>query len=138
MYLCGTNELVVSNLISGNCEHGIQVAGYTAINNMKIFSNTIVSNRNGSGIMLWMTMSGVEIACNTICGNAGYGIKTCECVGSGVRIRNNVFCNNREGVMNMTANRSKVGYAESGNSEGNPKDETQMTKEIRITTNAHE
>jgi len=115
MYLCGTNELVVSNVISGNCEHGIQVAGYTAINGMKIYGNTLVSNRNGSGIMLWMTMHGVDIACNTICGNAGCGIKTCECVGEGVWIRNNVFWDNGEGVLDMTANRSKVGYSKSGN-----------------------
>src|SRR5262249_39754957 len=112
MYLCGTNELVVSNVIAGNCQYGIQVAGYPAMNNMKIYSNTIVSN-GGSGIMLWMTMNGVDIGCNTIFSNAGYGIKTCECVGEGVRIRNNLFCNNREGPWNMKANRSKVGFVES-------------------------
>jgi hypothetical protein len=115
LYLCGDNELVMNNLIVTNCAFGIQVRGSGTVTNMQIYNNTIVLNRNRSGLLLWQTVDGVDIANNIFYGNAGYGIKTSECDGSGVQIRNNLFYANRDGTWNMTNDLSTVSYTLSGN-----------------------
>jgi hypothetical protein len=123
MYLCGTNhEVVINNLIARNCAYGIQVAAYKDIANMEIANNTIVSNLNRGGIMLWGdggAINGIEITNNTIRGNAEPGIITCSCTGSGVRIVNNRFLDNSghglSGPWDMTSDRSTVSYTASGN-----------------------
>ena len=80
LYLCGTNnEVVINNLIVGNCAWGIQVASYNTISNMEIYNNTIVSNLNRGGIILWEAnpgtgIYGADIANNIIYGNADPGI----------------------------------------------------------------
>ncbi|HXA44025.1 MAG TPA: right-handed parallel beta-helix repeat-containing protein [Candidatus Angelobacter sp.] len=123
MYLCGThNEVVINNLIARNCAYGIQVAAYKNIVNMEIADNTIVSNVNRAGIMLWGdggAMNGIEITNNLIHGNGEPGIMTCSCIGSGVRILNNRFLDNSghglSGPWAMTCNGSTVSYTASGN-----------------------
>ena len=123
MYLCGTHdEVVINNLIARNCAYGIQIAAYKNITNLEIANNTIVSNLNGAGIMLWGdggAMNGIEITNNTIYGNAEPGIMTCSCTGSGVRIMNNLLFENSghglSGPWDMTVNGSTVSFTESGN-----------------------
>jgi hypothetical protein len=115
MYLSGDNEFVANNLIAANSAYGIQVSGYNTVSNLKIYNNTIVNSYNTSGIMLWMAVSGVDIANNIIYGNATYGVTTSDCHGSGVTIRNNLFYNNPSGTWNMADNGSDVSYTTSGN-----------------------
>lgn len=123
MYLCGTNhERVIHNLIARNCAYGIQVAAYKNIANLEIADNTIVSNLNAGGIMLWGdggAMNGIEITNNLIYGNAEPGIMTSSCTGSGVRMVNNRFHDNSghglNGPWDMTFNGSSVRYTASGN-----------------------
>jgi hypothetical protein len=123
IYLQGTNnEVVINNLIARNCAFGIHVAADVNIANMEIANNTIVSNLNRGGIMLWGNggaMSGIEITNNLIYGNAEPGIMTSSCTGSGVRIVNNhVFDNSGHGLSgpwDMNNNQSKVSYVASGN-----------------------
>src|ERR1051326_230537 len=115
LYLAGDNEVAVNNLLVANCEYGIQVTGKSTVSNAKIYNNVFVSNRSGSGMMLWLDVNGVDIANNIFYGNAGYGIKTSSCTGSGVNIRNNLFYGNRDGTWAMTENGSTVSYTTSNN-----------------------
>lgn len=117
MYLCGTtNEVVMNNLIVGNCDSGIQVASedVTGVTNMNIYNNTIVSNRYGNGVELVGEMDGINIANNIFygngyyCTNVAYGIGTWYCSSTNyhgsasVQIDNNLFYNNLDGAWNMT------------------------------------
>lgn len=128
MYLCGSNnEVVANNLIVRNCAYGIQVAAYNTISNIEIFNNTIVSNLNRGGIVLWSVytnlspMYDIDIANNIIYGNANAngnvdpGIATWTCAGSGVQINSNLFFDNSGGTWNMTPGGSTVSYTASDN-----------------------
>jgi hypothetical protein len=116
LYLSGDNEFVANNLIAANSAYGIQVSGANnTVSNLKIYNNVLVNSYNTSGIMLWASVSGVDIANNIIYGNADNGIKTSACHGSGVTIRNNLFYNNPNGAWDMTYNGSDVSYSTSGN-----------------------
>jgi hypothetical protein len=63
-------------------------------------------------------MNGIDITSNFIHGNAGPGIMTSSCTGSGVRIMNNRFRDNSghglSGPWDMNNNRSTVSYTASG------------------------
>jgi hypothetical protein len=116
LYLSGDNEVVVNNLIVSNCSFGIQVDGEGTTSNMKIYNNTIIGNRNRSGMVLEFTMSGVDIANNIFYGNAGFGITTYMDQGSGVTISNNLFYANRDGNWNVTNNLGNTIYGNITNS----------------------
>ena len=60
LYLCGDNEIVANNVIINNASFGIHVAGYNGVNNLKIYNN-VVAYHGRSGIVLWMTVNGVDI-----------------------------------------------------------------------------
>ncbi len=122
IYIDGsTNELIMNNLIVGNCSHGIQVAGDTTpVSGLNIYNNTIVSNRFDDGIVLWSSVEGVHIVNNIIYGNARYGITTVEVNGSGVQISTNLFYTNNLGAWNLTNTNGVFTYTAVGNITNNP------------------
>ena len=108
LYLCGDNEMVINNVSLRNAAYGIQVAGYTTVANMRIYNNVIAFNGK-SGIVLWQTLSGVDIKNNIIYRNTLWGIDSWEAHGSGVTIDRNVVFGN--GSANYDFTRGGSDYA---------------------------
>jgi hypothetical protein len=52
LYLCGKDEMVINNVLFANAANGLQVAGYTTVNNMKVCNNVFAYN-GANGIILW-------------------------------------------------------------------------------------
>jgi hypothetical protein len=108
-YLCGKNQLVINNVVVANGGSGIQVAGYTTVSNLKIYNNVLAYNGT-QGIILWQTLSGVDIKNNILYANTTFGINTSDAHGSGVNIDHNLFYANPSGAFNMANNGSDVSY----------------------------
>ena len=93
LYLCGDNELVANNCSVRNSGSGIQVAGYSTVQNMRIYNN-VVAHNGTQGIILWLDLDGLDIKNNILYGNTSYGIYSYDAHGRGVSIdRNLVFEN---------------------------------------------
>jgi hypothetical protein len=108
-YLCGKNESVINNLMFRNAACGLQVAGYNTVSNMRVYNNVIA--RNGTtGIILWMSLSGVDIKNNILYGNGRYGLNSYAAHGSGVVVDRNLSFANASGHYNFTAGGSDYSY----------------------------
>jgi hypothetical protein len=109
MYLCGDNEIVANNVIFRNATHGLQIAGYSTVSNMKVYNNVIAYNGR-NGIVLWMSLSGIDIKNNILYGNGGYGISSWEAHGSGVAVDRNLSLGNASGDYDFTRGGSDYSY----------------------------
>jgi hypothetical protein len=109
MYLCGDSEMVINNVIVRNTTYGLQIAGYNTVSTMKVYNNVIAHNGK-SGIILWMSLSGVDIKNNIIYRNAGYGITSWEAHGSGVVFDKNLLFGNGTGSYNFVNGGSDYTY----------------------------
>jgi hypothetical protein len=109
MYLCGDDEIVINNVMVRNAANGLQIAGYTTINNMKVYNNVCAFNGT-SGIIVWMALSGVDIKNNIVYRNGTYGINSWEAHGSGVVIDQNLSFGNALGEYNLTRGGSDFTY----------------------------
>lgn len=110
LYICGKNEQVINNVLLGNGGSGIQVAGYTTVSNLKIYNNVLAYNGT-QGLILWQSLSGVDIKNNIFYANTTYGINTSDAHGSGVNVDHNLFYGNGSGAYNMANNGSDVSYS---------------------------
>ncbi len=109
LYLCGENESVINNLLFRNAATGLQVAGYDTVSNIKVYNNVIAWNGT-SGIILWMSLDGVDIRNNIIYANGRYGLNSYEGHGSGVIVDHNLCFANPAGSYNFTAGGSDYSY----------------------------
>ena len=86
-----------NNLIYGNQAYGIQIAGYVSLGTVLIANNTIVTQQNCGGIIIWQTgAKGCVIQNNTVTNNAGYGLDFYG-DGGGHVVQNNIFYGNVAG-----------------------------------------
>jgi hypothetical protein len=109
LYLCGQDELVNNNIILANTGNGIQVAGYSTVRNLKIYNNVLA--RNGkSGIILWQSLSGVDIRNNVFYYNGRYAINSYDAHGSAVTVNNNLSFGNASGHFDFIAGGSTYAY----------------------------
>jgi Right handed beta helix region/Protein of unknown function (DUF1565) len=109
LYLCGQNETVVNNLLYHNNATGLQVAGYTTVANMKVYNNVMAWN-GASGIILWQSLSGVDIKNNIIYHNGHAGIGCCAATGTGVAVDHNLVYANGGGDYDWTTSGTTVSY----------------------------
>jgi len=109
LYLCGKNEVVLNNVLLANAAHGIQVAGYTTVANLKIYNNVMAYN-GGNGIVLWQSLSGVDIKNNIFYQNGHYAIGSWDAHGSGVNIDHNISFGNAYGHFSFTDGGSDYAY----------------------------
>jgi hypothetical protein len=109
LYLCGENERVVNNLLFRNAACGLQVAGYDTVKNMRVYNNVIAWNGT-SGIILWMSLKGVNIRNNIIYANGSYGLNSYQARGSGVLVDRNLCFGNSAGDYNFTAGDSHYSH----------------------------
>jgi len=109
LYLCGNNEVVINNVVTGNATHGLQVAGYTTVNNMKVCNNVFALN-GGNGIVLWQALNGVDIQNNILYKNGHAGIGSWDAHGSGVVVDHNLSFGNTLGDFNLTDGGSDFSY----------------------------
>ena len=93
LYLCGQNEVVINNVVIRQPSAGLQIAGYTAVSNMKVYNN-VFAWIGTSGIIVWKAMDGVDIKNNIIYHNGRDGVEFWAAAGSGVSIDHNLInCN---------------------------------------------
>ena len=86
-----------NNLIYGNQAYGIQIAGYVSLSNILVQNNTIASEQNAGGIVIWQAgAKGCVIQNNTVMNNAGYGLDFFD-DGGGHVVQNNTFYGNAAG-----------------------------------------
>jgi hypothetical protein len=109
LYLCGDNEWVINNILSHNSSYGLHLAGYTTVSSMKVYNNVMAFNGKG-GIMLWLSLSGVDIKNNIISQNGQYGINSYDAHGSGVVVDHNLLFGNATGEYSFTGGGSDYSY----------------------------
>jgi hypothetical protein len=109
MYLCGDNELVTNNIVTGNAANGLQVAGYRTVSNMKIYNNVFAYN-GSNGIILWQTIRGIGIKNNILYQNGHAGIGSWAARGGGVVVDHNLVYGNAQGDYDFTAGFSHYTY----------------------------
>jgi hypothetical protein len=109
LYLCGKNEVVINNVVRGNTGNGLQVAGYTTVANLKVYNNVFAFN-DASGIILWQSLSGIEIKNNILYRNGHYGIGSYDAHGSGVHVDHNVSYGNDYGDFSLRDGGSDFNY----------------------------
>ncbi len=109
LYLCGEDESVVNNLIFRNAACGLQVAGYDNVSNLKVYNNVVAWNGT-AGIVLWMSLKGVDIRNNILYFNKRYGLNSYKARGGGVLIDHNLCFGNSDGNYNFTAGHSDYSY----------------------------
>jgi len=101
LYLCGQNELVLNNVLLANSACGLQIAGYTTVSNLKVYNNVMAFNGT-DGIILWQSLSGIDIRNNIFYKNGHYGIGSYDAHGSGVTIDKNLSFGNGYPSFNLT------------------------------------
>lgn len=110
LYLCGKNELVNNNISLRNAACGLQVAGYSTVSNLRVYNNVIAWNGT-DGIILWMSLSGVDIRNNVLYENGHYGIGSYAASGSGVVVDHNLAYGNGYGAYDFTGGGSTYSYS---------------------------
>jgi hypothetical protein len=111
LYLCGQNESVINNVVYGNAAGGLQVAGYTTVSNLRIYNNVMAFNGT-SGIILWQSLSGVDIRNNIFYQNGHWGVGSYDAHGSGVVLDHNLSYGNLYGDFNLTDGGSNYSYSQ--------------------------
>src|SRR5262249_45607724 len=119
LYLCGKNEVVINNVLLANAANGIQVAGYTTVANMKIYNN-VMANNGANGIILWQSLSGVDIRNNIIYKNGHSGIGSWDAHGSGVNVDHNISYGNTLTDFNFKDGGSDYAYNLGANTFSDP------------------
>jgi hypothetical protein len=109
LYICGQNELVINNVLLANAAHGIQVAGYTTVANLKVYNNVMAMN-GGNGLILWQSLNGVDIKNNIFYQNGHAGIGSWDAHGSGVNVDHNITFGNSLGDYNFRDGGSDFAY----------------------------
>ena len=109
LYVCGKNEFVINNVFLANAAHGVQVAGYTTVANLKIYNNVMAMN-GGNGIVLWQALSGIDIKNNIFYENGHYAIGSWDAHGCGIDIDHNISYGNAYGHFNFTDGGSDYSY----------------------------
>ena len=109
LYLCGVNENVFNNVLVRNAASGLQIAGYTMVSNMKVYNNVIAWNGT-SGIILWQSLSGVDIRNNIMYQNGHYGVGSYAASGSGVVVDHNLAFGNGNGSYDFLGGGSTYTY----------------------------
>ena len=109
LYLCGDNEVVLNNVLVRNAAAGLQIAGYTTVNNMKVYNNVMAYNGT-CGITLWQALVGVDIRNNILYRNRRYGIGSWDAHGSGVLLDHNLSFGNGYGDYNFADGGSDYSY----------------------------
>ncbi len=109
LYLCGQNETVLNNVVFHNAASGLQIAGYTTVSNMMVYNNVMAWNGT-QGIILWMSLSGVDIKNNILYQNAGYGVHSYDAHGSGIVFDHNLNYGNGSGAYDFTGGGSDYSY----------------------------
>jgi hypothetical protein len=92
-----------------NDSRGLQIAGYTTVNNMKVYNNVFAWN-GVDGVTVWMDMSGVDIKNNMCYQNGRYGIQFSAATGSGVAMDHNLVYANVSGNYYFDTGSSTVSY----------------------------
>jgi hypothetical protein len=110
LYLCGQNEVVVNNVVVRNASYGLQIAGYNTVSGMKVYNNVMAYNGK-SGIILWMSLNGVDIENNIIYKNGILGIDSYQATGSGVVVDHNLVFGNGSGNYDLTDDSSDFSYS---------------------------
>jgi hypothetical protein len=110
LYLCGQNEVVANNVVLRNAAYGLQIAGYNTVSGMKVYNNVFAYNGK-SGIILWMSLNGVDIENNIIYKNGILGIDSYEATGSGVVVDHNLVFGNGSGNYDFTDSGSDYSYS---------------------------
>ena len=125
LYLCGNNEVVINNVVVANATHGLQIAGYTTVNNMKVCNNVFAYNGK-NGIILWQALNGVDIQNNILYKNGHAGVGSWDAHGSGVVMDHNLSYGNMLGDFNLTDGGSDFSYSLAATIYADPKlvDET--------------
>jgi hypothetical protein len=119
LYVCGDNEWVINNLLVRNAAYGLHIAGYSTVNNMRIYNNVIAFNGK-SGIILWMALSGIEIKNNILCQNGNTGIDSWDAHGSGVVVDHNLLFSNVLGDYDFTRGGSDYSFTLGTKISGDP------------------
>src|SRR5215831_10478923 len=136
LYLCGDNTTVINNVSIRNASNGLQICGGYTASNMKVYNNVFAWNGH-DGIIMWETMSGIEIK-NNICINNGlYGICVSGATGSGVVMDHNALYGNSAGnYSSFTYNGSTVSYTLGTTITSDPKlaNETQSAFDAHLTS----
>lgn len=101
LYVCGDNEQVINNVVLINAACGLQIAGYTTVNNLKVYNNVFAFNGT-DGIIVWMALSGIDIKNNVFSQNGHYGIGSYSATGNGVLVDHNVTYGNGYGDFDFT------------------------------------
>jgi hypothetical protein len=109
LYLCGKDELVINNVLTGNASAGLQIAGYTTVSNLRVYNNVMAWN-GADGIVLWQALSGVDIKNNILCENGQYGLGSFDAHGAGVVVDHNLSFGNMYGDYDFTGGGSDYSY----------------------------
>jgi len=109
LYLCGQNEVVANNVVIRHPSRGLQIAGYVAINGMKVYNNVFAWN-GIDGITVWQAMGSVDIRNNICFANGRNGVEFYAATGSGVTVDHNVVYGNAGGNYSFVDGGSTVSY----------------------------
>jgi len=109
LYLCGQNESVINNILLANSACGLQIAGYTTVSNLKVYNNVMAFNGT-DGIILWQSLSSIDIRNNIFYQNGHYGIGSYDAHGSGITVDKNLSFGNGYGDFNFTDGGSDYSY----------------------------
>jgi hypothetical protein len=109
LYLCGKNEVVINNVLLANTGNGLQIAGYTTVANLKVYNNVMAYN-GANGIILWQSLSGIDIKNNILYQNGHYGIGSYDAHGSGINVDHNISYGNGYGHFSFGDGGSDFAY----------------------------
>jgi len=109
LYLCGKNEVVLNNVLLANTGNGLQIAGYTTVANLKVYNNVMAYN-GANGIILWQSLSGIDIRNNILYQNGHYAIGSYDAHGSGVNVDHNISFGNGYGHFSFNSGGSDFSY----------------------------
>jgi hypothetical protein len=119
LYLCGANELVINNVVQANAACGLQVAGYDTVRSLRVYNNVFAFNGT-DGIILWQSLSGVDIKNNILYQNSRWGIGSWDAHGSGVSVKRNLSFGNGSGDFSLEDGDSDFSYRLSGTVKSDP------------------
>src|SRR5207244_4917634 len=104
------NEVVINNVLLANTGNGLQIAGYTTVANLRVYNNVIAYN-GANGIILWQSLSGIDIKNNILYQNGHYGIGSYDAHGSGINVDHNLSFANGSGHFNFADGGSDFSYS---------------------------